>query len=246
MQNISFSIVVRVRSVVNSPPSSGEALMAKCINTLRPKQNRRHFADDIFKCIFFNDNVWIPIQISLKFVPKGPINNITALVQIMAWRRSGDKPLSGPMMVSLLTHICVTRPQWVKRTLANSRNRQWKGRLKYRSLYAKIKLASIENCLIFHRICKIYQPSRNSYLRLKHKILITHSQQCIWRDQAIAWANVDLSSLMSNDNHLMPISQESSHLSLKLAWILFIWNFFKLARRLCVKNGAQQACFSGQ
>ena len=42
-----------------------------------------------------------------------PINNIPALVQIMAWRRPGDKPLSEPMMVSLLTHICVTRPQWV-------------------------------------------------------------------------------------------------------------------------------------
>ena len=44
----------------------------------------------------------------------GPINNIPALVQIMAWRRPGDKPLSGPMMFRLLTHICVTRPQWVK------------------------------------------------------------------------------------------------------------------------------------
>ena len=32
----------------------------------------------------------------------------------MAWRRLGDKPLSEPMMVKLLTHICVTRPQWVK------------------------------------------------------------------------------------------------------------------------------------
>ena len=50
---------------------------------------------------------------SLKFVPKGPINNIPALVQIMAWRRSGEKPLFEPMMVNLLTHICVTRPQWV-------------------------------------------------------------------------------------------------------------------------------------
>ena len=40
-------------------------------------------------------------------------NNIAALVQIMAWRRPGDKPLSGPMMVRLPTHICVTRPQWV-------------------------------------------------------------------------------------------------------------------------------------
>ena len=84
------------------------------VNSLRQKRNRRHFADDIFKCIFMNENVWIPIKISLKFLPKGPINNIPALVQIMAWRRPGDKPLSEPMMVNLPTHICVTRPQWVK------------------------------------------------------------------------------------------------------------------------------------
>ena len=64
-------------------------------------------------CIFWNKNVWIPIKISLKFVPKGLINSIPTLVQIMAWRRPGDKPLSEPMMVNLLTHICVTRPQWV-------------------------------------------------------------------------------------------------------------------------------------
>ena len=83
-------------------------------NTLRPRQNGRRFADDTFKRIFLNENVRISIKISLKFVPKGPINNIPVLVPIMAWRRSGDKPLSEPMMVSLLTHICVTRPQWVK------------------------------------------------------------------------------------------------------------------------------------
>ena len=41
------------------------------------------------------------------------MNNISALVQIMAWRWSGDKPLSEPIMVSLVAHICVTRPQWV-------------------------------------------------------------------------------------------------------------------------------------
>ena len=81
------------------------------INTLRPRQNIRRFADDTFKCMFLNENVRISIKISLKFVSKGPINNNPALVQIMAWRRSGDKPLSEPMMVSLLTHICVTRPQ---------------------------------------------------------------------------------------------------------------------------------------
>ena len=81
-------------------------------NTLRPRQNGRHFPDHIFKWIFLNENVWISIKISLKFVPKGPINNILALVQIMAWRRPGDKPLIEPMMIVLQTHICVTRPQW--------------------------------------------------------------------------------------------------------------------------------------
>ena len=84
------------------------------VNTLRPRQNGRHFADDIFKCIFLNENVCILIKISLKFVPQGTINNIPALVQIMAWRRPGNMPLSGPMMVRFPTHICVTRPQWVK------------------------------------------------------------------------------------------------------------------------------------
>ena len=46
--------------------------------------NGRHFPDDIFQCIFLNENIWILITISLKFVPKGPINNITALVAYMS------------------------------------------------------------------------------------------------------------------------------------------------------------------
>ena len=46
-------------------------------------------ADVIVKCIFLNENVWISIKISLNFVHKGPINNIPALVQIMAWCRPG-------------------------------------------------------------------------------------------------------------------------------------------------------------
>ena len=83
------------------------------LNSLRPRQNGRHFADDTFKCFFLKENVRISIKISLKFVPKGPFNNNSSLVQIMAWRRPGDKPLSEPMMVRSLTHICVIRPQWV-------------------------------------------------------------------------------------------------------------------------------------
>ena len=84
-------------------PYKNEAAMkiAVYLNTLRPRQNGRHFADNIFKGIFLNENIWILIRFSLKFVPKGPINNIPALVQIMAWRRPGNKPLSEPMLVSL-------------------------------------------------------------------------------------------------------------------------------------------------
>ena len=68
------------------------------LNILTPRRNRQHFTDDIFKRIFLNENVWISIKISLKFVPRGPINNIQALVQIMDWRHPSDKPLSEPMI----------------------------------------------------------------------------------------------------------------------------------------------------
>ena len=78
------------------------------VYSLRPRQNGHHLPDDIFKCIFLNENVGISLKISQKFVPKVPINNTPALVLIMAWRRPGDMPLSEPMMVSLPTHICVT------------------------------------------------------------------------------------------------------------------------------------------
>ena len=77
-------------------------------------QNDRHFTDVTFKHIFLDENGRIVIKISLKFVPKGPINNIPALVQIMVWCPLGNKPLSEPMMVKLLMHMYVTLPQWVK------------------------------------------------------------------------------------------------------------------------------------
>ena len=64
------------------------------VNSLRPRQNGCLFADDTFKRIFLNENIRISTENSLKFVPKGLINNIPALVLIMAWRRPGDKPLS--------------------------------------------------------------------------------------------------------------------------------------------------------
>ena len=84
------------------------------VNTLGQRRYGHYFTNDIFKCIFFNENDGILTNISLKFILKGQINNISALVQMMAWHRLGDKPLSKPMMFSLLTHVCSTRPQWVK------------------------------------------------------------------------------------------------------------------------------------
>ena len=47
---------------------------------IEAETNGHHFPDDIIKCIFFNENVFISIKISLKFVPKGQINTIPALV----------------------------------------------------------------------------------------------------------------------------------------------------------------------
>ena len=66
--------------------------------TLRLRQNGHLFADDTYKCIFLNENVWISNKISLKFVSEGLINYMAALFQIMAWWWRGNKPLSEAMM----------------------------------------------------------------------------------------------------------------------------------------------------
>ena len=79
------------------------------LETKWPPFSIRHF-----QIHFLEENAWISIKFSLTFVLKGPINNIPALIQMMAWRRSGDKPLSEPIKCSLLTPVCVTRTQRVK------------------------------------------------------------------------------------------------------------------------------------
>ena len=56
------------------------------------------FPDNIFKCIFLNENVWIVIKVLLKYVAEGPINNILALVLTMVSCQSGGKPLSESLM----------------------------------------------------------------------------------------------------------------------------------------------------
>ena len=70
-------------------------------------------ADGIFKCILFNENDRIPIQISLKFVLRSPIDNKPALIRVMVWCRIGRKPLPEPMMTRSLMRVCGTRGRCV-------------------------------------------------------------------------------------------------------------------------------------
>ena len=73
----------------------------RLINTSRPRQNGRYFADDILERIFFNEVNKASIKISMEFVRKDPIYNKWVLVQMMAWLRAGSNPLFEPTMVSM-------------------------------------------------------------------------------------------------------------------------------------------------
>ena len=137
------------------------------LNTLRPRQNGGHFPDDIFKCIFLFENAWI--WISLKFVPKVRVNNIPALVQIMAWRRIGDKPLSEPMMVNLVTHICVTRLQWVKC---------------YNVLFIHLFIhLYCFHCFVY--CCFIFSASSDRQICLNYLIIIFELRSVVWVNKCI-------------------------------------------------------------
>ena len=83
---------------MHSLPSSSSHDMAD-VNSSPPGQKVRHYADDIFKYIFKNEQFYILIKSSRKIAPKGPINNKSALVQAMTWRRTCDKPLPEPMLI---------------------------------------------------------------------------------------------------------------------------------------------------
>ena len=82
-------------------------------NSSPPGQTGHHFSDYNFNRIFLNENDTIPIQISLKYVPRSPTDNKPALVQVMAWRRTGDKPLLGPTMTHFIDTYG-TMGRWVK------------------------------------------------------------------------------------------------------------------------------------
>ena len=101
-----------------------------CFKTLSSRQNCRLWLCDLkhwglgkmailLQTTFSSAFSWMKMhEFWLKFhwrlsLLNDPINNIPALVPIMAWRRPGAEPLSEPMMVKWTTHIYVTRTQWV-------------------------------------------------------------------------------------------------------------------------------------
>ena len=118
MVDVTTLATIRISAVVYGP---GIITKAAPIHYSDTQNLLTHWGRDnmaaIFQTTFSDAFTWMKIYEILKFVPKGSINNIPALGQIMAWRRPGDKPLSEPMMDSLPTHICVTRPQWVNKNM---------------------------------------------------------------------------------------------------------------------------------
>ena len=68
------------------------------VHSSPPDKMAANLADNILKCNFMNEMFCVLTKISLQFVPYDLIDNSPALVQIMGWRRIGDKPLSEPML----------------------------------------------------------------------------------------------------------------------------------------------------
>ena len=104
-ENARQNVVCEMASILSRP---------QCVNIFWLWQIGHHYADDIFKCIFLNENVWIARKKSLNIFPEDPINNIQSLVQIMAWHLPCDRPLSETIMFGLLLHIYVSEPQWAR------------------------------------------------------------------------------------------------------------------------------------
>ena len=75
------------------------------------RQNGRNFADAIHQVVF--ENWGISIRFSLKSVLNDVINNKPSLVQVIAWRQTGDNLLSERILAKLTdAYIRVTRLKW--------------------------------------------------------------------------------------------------------------------------------------
>ena len=86
-------------------------LMAKWVLTYGDQGKMVPVLQMTFSRSSFQWKLYISVQISMKIIRNGPIYNILALVQIMAYHRAIAKPWSEPMMACASTHICITRSQ---------------------------------------------------------------------------------------------------------------------------------------
>ena len=141
--------------------------------------------------------MWISLKIPLKFVRKGPINNIPVLVQIMAWRRPGDKPLSEPMLVFVPMHICVTRPQWV--------NAAW-------------KLPHFHKYISSHKI--VWSVFYHQCYCTEYNILLYWTWHCFGWTKLVKHQVVTTNQklLIVSSNTLKPLIQEALNRCLAIAW----------------------------
>ena len=142
------------------------------VNTLRLRQNCYHFGDDILKYILLIETASISLKILLTFVPKIRINNILALVQMMPWRRPGDKLLSEPMMVSILTHICISRSQCGHEWMWSQNDKT--SSMKLHGLISREQLSSLYHYWLWPKYpqkyfpahgCCLWPPSRTHLIR---------------------------------------------------------------------------------
>ena len=189
-------------------------------NKLRPRQNGRHFTDDLFKCIFLNENVWIPIEISLKFVPKGPINNIAVLVQIMAKRRPGITKCNINVESSYgLSHIYVV--EYTINVMSH------KLRFKIRtSVPERLKISQLSNwsqlvspTLFYLQVNWSVARKRSSDLEAKlqkEKIVPDITEKCVSRWSSAIYSRINYASWIPLIWHLIQM----------LA--LFFWSIFKV------------------
>ena len=165
----------------------------------RPRQHGCHLADDTFKRIFLMKMSEFRFKISLKFVPKGPINNIPALLKEMAWRRPGDKPLPEPVMVRLPTHICVTRPQWVNTLTTAQTDRSF-----------------VEDIFNYISVNDHFDILIHIWLKFVPKCSILNKLALVPnKPQAIAWTNIDQYAR----RHILPLGHNASNFYL-FPWLM--------------------------
>ena len=178
------------------------------VNTLRPRKNGRHSADNIFIVIFFNENFCSLIQMSWKFVPTGQIASKPALFQLMAWCQP-HKPLSEPTMdlfTDVYIYLSASMSTWIQQTIQILNlstikyfDKYWylfpsiiRIGLLHKSHNAPVPCPTMDICLMHSGICEL-----GLFDTKMAQIVETHSQGRIQLD------------INSNSNLCLPMTLQS-------------------------------------